>query len=120
MNPGKGKKPLRAQKPIATRDNRKPAQIRASIKLGPSLETRAGLFKDAIEDKPYASRKFTFDELEPQAHDVDALMQQADPESEGVMPLKRFLAVVRTRREQVDKARREREGAGVPVRERGV
>ena len=78
LNPGKGKKPLRAQKPIATRDNRKPAQIRASIQLGPSLETRAGLFKDAIEDKPYASRKFTFDELEPQAHDVDALMQQAD------------------------------------------
>jgi len=38
-----------------------------------------------------------------------ALMQQADPESEGVMPLKRFLAVVRTRREQVDKARREKE-----------
>lgn len=38
-----------------------------------------------------------------------ALMQQADPESEGVMPLKRFLAVVRTRREQLEKARREKE-----------
>ena len=38
-----------------------------------------------------------------------ALMQQADPESEGVMPLERFLVVVRARREQLEKARREKE-----------
>ena len=38
-----------------------------------------------------------------------ALMQQADPESEGVMPLERFLLVVRTQREQLEKARREKE-----------
>ena len=38
-----------------------------------------------------------------------ALMQQADPESEGVMPLERFLQVVRARREQLEKARREKE-----------
>ena len=38
-----------------------------------------------------------------------ALMQQADPESEGVMPLERFLLVVRARREQLEKARREKE-----------
>ena len=38
-----------------------------------------------------------------------ALMQQADPESEGIMPLERFLQVVRARREQLEKARREKE-----------
>ena len=38
-----------------------------------------------------------------------ALVQHADPEGEGVLPLRRFLEVVRARREQLEKARRERE-----------
>jgi len=40
-----------------------------------------------------------------------ALVQQADPEGEGVMPLKRFLEVIKARREQLEKARQEKEVA---------
>ena len=39
------------------------------------------------------------------------LVQQADPDGDGVMPLERFLEVVKTRREQIEKARQEKEVA---------
>ena len=42
-------------------------------------------------------------------HAKGPAVMSADPEGEGVLPLRRFLEVVRARREQLEKARRERE-----------
>ena len=41
--------------------------------------------------------------------DLFALVQQADPDGDGVVPLERFLGVISVRREQVERARREKE-----------
>lgn len=38
-----------------------------------------------------------------------ALVQLADPDGDGVMPLERFLEVVKVRREQIEKARQEKQ-----------
>jgi|SaaInlV_125m_DNA_1040241.scaffolds.fasta_scaffold02680_1 hypothetical protein len=81
----KGKQPARTQKPILKQDRRNKDEIRASIKLGPNLETRKDLFEAAIKDKDYASTRITFGELEPKGHDMDAFMQQADAGKEKSM-----------------------------------
>jgi len=79
LNPSskvKGKQ--RTQKPIEFEDRRNEQQIRASIKLGPSFEERKRRFEKGIEHKDYASKNFTFQDLEPQGPDMDVFMQQAN------------------------------------------
>ena len=68
------------QRPAAERDDRKPEEVRASIKAGPSFAERLAFFK---EHAPKA-HAVTYRELEPQADDTETAAARAAAAAENM------------------------------------